>query len=159
VSNRRVVVSSSGKDLESRVDPRFGRCQFFVMVDLGSMDWNATPNTAGASTGGAGIEAAQIVSDMGIYAVLTGNIGPNAHRALKAAGIKVYVGATGTVSESIERFRRGELEEAGNASVPGHFGMGGGMGRGGGGGRGRGGGGRGGGAGRGQSNRESVWNR
>ncbi len=146
MSNRKIAVSSSGRSLDSGVDPRFGRCQFFVMVDLASMDWNATPNTAGGSSGGAGIEAAQIVSDMGVYAVLTGNIGPNAHRALKAAGIKVYVGATGTVSESIERFRRGELEEVGNATVPGHFGMG--QGRGGG--RGRGGG-QGGGLGRGRS--------
>ncbi len=143
----KIVVSSTGEDLESGVDPRFGRCQFFLMVDLDSMKYSATPNTAGASAGGAGIEAARIVSDMGVSAVLTGNIGPNAHRALNAAGIKVYVGAAGTVSESIERFKRGDFSEAGNATVPGHFGMGRGMGGGGGRGMGRGGG-RGGGRGR-----------
>lgn len=153
MSNMKVVVSSTGMELKSSVDPRFGRCQFFLVVDMDTMEYRAAPNTAGASTGGAGIEAAQMVVDMGVSAVLTGNIGPNAHRALNAAGIKVYVGAAGTVSESIERFKRGELTEAGNATVPGHFGMGGGMGRGGGGGRGRGqgGGGQGGGSGRGQS--------
>ncbi|MCK4444803.1 MAG: NifB/NifX family molybdenum-iron cluster-binding protein [Thermoplasmata archaeon] len=137
----KIVVSSTGKDLKSGVDPRFGRCQFFLVVDLDSMKYSAAPNTAGGSAGGAGIEAAQMVSGMGVSAVLTGNIGPNAHRALNAAGIKVYVGATGTVSDSIERFKRGELTEAGNATVPGHFGMGGGGGQGmgrGGGGRGRG---------------------
>ena len=155
MNKMKVVVSSTGTELKSGVDPRFGRCQFFLIVDLDSMEYSATPNTAGASSGGAGIEAAQMVTDLGASAVLTGNIGPNAHRALNAAGIKVYIGATGTVSESIERFKRGELREAGNPTVPGHFGMGGGMGRGGGqgrgAGRGRAGGGRGGGAGRGRS--------
>ena len=146
MSKTRIAVSSTGQDLSSSVDPRFGRCQFFVVVDLDSMEHRATPNSAGASAGGAGIEAAQMVSNMGVSAVLTGNIGPNAYRALAAAGIKVYIGAAGTVSKSIELFKKGELEEAGNATVPGHFGMGRGMGRGGGGGRGTG---RGGGGGRG----------
>lgn len=153
MSKRWVVVSSAGEDLRSSVDPRFGRCQFFVIVDLDTMNFSATPNPAGAAAGGAGIEAAQTVLDMGVSAVLTGNIGPNAYRALNAAGVKVYVGASGTVTESIERYKRGELAEARNATVPGHFGMGRGTGRGGGGGRGRGrgGGGRDSGLGRGDS--------
>ncbi len=135
----KIAVSSTGQGLSSSVDPRFGRCQFFLVVDLDSMEHTATTNTAGGSASGAGIEAAQIVSGMGVSAVLTGNIGPNAFQTLNAAGIKVYVGAGGTITESIERFKRGELAEAGNATVPGHFGMGRGGGRGMG--RGRGGGG------------------
>lgn len=143
MSNKRVVVSSNGEDLGSSVDPRFGRCQFFILVDLDTMNFSATPNPAEAAAGGAGVEAAQAVLDMGVSTVLTGNIGPNAFRTLDAAGVRVYPGATGTVLETVERFRRGDMKEVAKATVSDHFGMGGGRGRGGRGGGGGGGGGRG----------------
>jgi predicted Fe-Mo cluster-binding NifX family protein len=130
MAKRWVAVSSTGGDLRSNVDPRFGRCPFFVLVDLDTMNFSATPNPAGAAAGGAGVEAAQTVLDMGVLTVLTGSIGPNAFRTLNAAGVRVYPGATGTVLETVERFRSGDMKEVGEATVPDHFGMGGGRGRG-----------------------------
>jgi len=136
----KIAVTSTGNTLDSPIDPRFGRCQFFVFVDPETMEFEAAENQAMMAAGGAGPQAAQFVANKGAEAVVTGNVGPNAVSSLGAAGIKIYVGATGTVRETISLFKNGQLQEAAEATVGQHAGMGGGMGRGMGGGKGQGGG-------------------
>ncbi len=128
----KVAVSTSGTDLLSQVDPRFGRCPLYMIVDTDTMAFEVVSNTANSSAHGAGIQAAQLVATKGVKAVLTGNVGPNAYGALLASSIKVISGVTGSVMDAIERFKKGELEETGGPTVGGHFGTGGrGSGRGG----------------------------
>ena len=74
--------------------------------------------------GGAGIQAAQNISDMKAEAVITGNVGPNAFRVLSAASVKIYSGATGSIKDAIEKFKNGEYEETTGPDVGSHFGMG-----------------------------------
>jgi predicted Fe-Mo cluster-binding NifX family protein len=128
----KVCVSAAGNSLDAPVDPRFGRCPYFVIVDLETMQFEAIPNPAAGAMGGAGILAAQTIASRGVKAVITGNVGPNAFQALSAAGVRIVTGAYGTVREVVERYKRGELKEAGSPTVGWHFGMGRGMGRGGG---------------------------
>jgi predicted Fe-Mo cluster-binding NifX family protein len=127
----KICVSASAGNLEAQLDPRFGRCSYFVIVDTETMEFEAIPNTAAGAMGGAGIQAAQTVASKGVKAVVTGNVGPNAFQALSTAGIKIVVGAFGTVKEAVEKYKRGELKEASASTVREHFGMGmgGGMGR------------------------------
>ncbi len=40
----KVVVTASGPDLNSPVDPRFGRCQYFIFVDPDSLQFEAFEN-------------------------------------------------------------------------------------------------------------------
>ncbi len=128
----KVAVSTSGTDLLSQVDPRFGRCPLYMIVDTDTMAFEVVSNTANSSAHGAGIQAAQLVATKGVKAVLTGNVGSNAYGALLASSIKVISGVTGSVMDAIERFKKGELEETGGPTVGGHFGTGGrGSGRGG----------------------------
>ncbi len=124
----KIAVSSTGNTLDSPIDPRFGRCQFFVFVDPETMEFEAVENQAMMAAGGAGPQATQFITNQGAEAVITGNVGPNASSSLMAAGIKIYVGATGTVKETINRFKNGQLQEVGEATVGSHFGMGRGMG-------------------------------
>ena len=126
----KICVSASASDLDAQVDPRFGRCPYFVIVDSETMEFEAIPNTAAGATGGAGIQAAQTVAGKGTKVVVTGNVGPNAFQALSTAGIKIVIGAFGTVREAVEAYMRGELREASTSTVRGHFGMGRGTGRG-----------------------------
>ncbi len=72
-----------------------------------------------------GIQAAQLMAQKRVKAVLTGNCGPNAHQTLSAAGIDVVVGCSGTVSEVVERFKSGQLSAASAPNVASHAGMGG----------------------------------
>ena len=117
-------------NLEAQIDPRFGRCPYFVIVDSETMEFEAVPNTASGSMSGAGIQAAQTVASKGTEVLITGNVGPNAFQALSAAGIKVVTGAFGNVREVIEKYKSGGLKETSSPTVRGHYGMGRGRGRG-----------------------------
>ncbi len=126
----KIAVSAQGETLESLVDQRFGRCQYFLILDPETLNPEVVPNAANAAMGGAGIQAAQYLADRKVEVVITGNVGPNAFGTLSAAGIHVIIGVTGTVREAVERFNRGELQRTNRSNVNGHFGMGQGMGQG-----------------------------
>jgi predicted Fe-Mo cluster-binding NifX family protein len=126
----KICVSVVSNSLDSPIDPRFGRCPYFVIVDSETMQFEAIPNVASGATGGAGIQAAQTIASKGAKVLITGNVGPNAFEALSAAGIKIVTGASGTVREVVEKYKRGELGETDAPTVGGHFGMGRGRGRG-----------------------------
>ena len=125
----KIIVTSTGSSLESSVDPRFGRCQMFVIVDTETMSHKTVPNQSLNSQHGAGIGAAQSITRLNAKTIITGHIGPNAHMALSAAGIEIYTGATGTIENAIEMLKKGELVKATSPTVTGHFGQGRGKGR------------------------------
>jgi len=120
----KVAVSSNGPDLSAQVDPRFGRCQYFIVVDPDSMEFEAISNPSISASGGAGIQAAQLVAGKGVEAVLTGNCGPNAFTALQAAGIEIITGAAGTVKDVIEQYKAGQLTPTTEPTVKAKFGAG-----------------------------------
>ena len=102
----KICVTAQGNDLDSLLDPRFGRCQFFIFIDTEDLhNYEAIANTNIDATGGAGIQSAQFVVEKEIKAVLTGKVGPNAERVLKAANVDVFTDFSGTVSEVINNFK------------------------------------------------------
>ena len=126
----KICVSASSGNLDTNVDSRFGRCPYFVIVDSETMEFTAVSNDSTNAAHGAGIQAAQTVANMGASVVITGNVGPNAFNVLSASGIKIVIGASGSIREAIENFKSGQLKEVSNPTVGGHFGMGKGQGRG-----------------------------
>ncbi|MGB9727992.1 MAG: NifB/NifX family molybdenum-iron cluster-binding protein [Nitrososphaeria archaeon] len=108
----KVAVSATGGSLDSQVDPRFGRCAYFIVVDTDTMNFEAIKNTGAFEASGAGIQAAQTIVSKGVKAVVTGNVGPNAYQVLSSAGVRIFTGAYGTVKEAVERLLRGELSES-----------------------------------------------
>jgi predicted Fe-Mo cluster-binding NifX family protein len=120
----KICVTATSNSLDAPIDPRFGRCPNFVIVDSETMQFEAIPNMASGATGGAGIQAAQTIANKGAEVLITGNVGPNAFQALSAAGVKIVTGASGTVREIVEKYKKGELSETGAPTVRGHFGMG-----------------------------------
>jgi predicted Fe-Mo cluster-binding NifX family protein len=119
----RVAVTCVSDAPDAVIDPRFGRCQYFMILGPdGGIE--VVPNTAKDLGNGAGIQAAQEMIDRKVEAVITGDVGPNAYRVLSAAGIDVYVGCGGAAKDAIERYRRGDLAQATAATSPGHHGMG-----------------------------------
>ena len=134
----KVAVTAPAPSLDATVDPRFGRCAYFVVVDPETMQFEGLENANAGSPQGAGIATAQMIAGKGVEAVLTGNCGPNAYQALEAAGVKVVTGVTGTIREAVEGYRSGRYQPTSQPNVASHHGMG--MGAGGGTGRGMGGG-------------------
>jgi predicted Fe-Mo cluster-binding NifX family protein len=119
----RIAVSSTGESMDSPIDPRFGRCSYFVVVDE-SGGCKAVQNTGQALGNGAGIQAAQQIVDLGVDTVITGDVGPNAFRVLDAGNVTTYVGCAGTVGSALESYRRGELRRTSTSTSPGHHGQG-----------------------------------
>jgi predicted Fe-Mo cluster-binding NifX family protein len=58
----KIAVSSTGKNLDSQLDPRFGRCAYFLVVDSDAMQFEAYSNESASMGGGAGIQAAQFLA-------------------------------------------------------------------------------------------------
>jgi predicted Fe-Mo cluster-binding NifX family protein len=124
VNIMKLAVSSQGKNIESPVDPRFGRCAYFLIVETDDLRFEAVDNENRSLGGGAGIQSAQFVASKGAKAILTGFCGPNAVRTLSAAGIELYVVQRGTVKEAVEKYIKGELKPSEEANVADHFGLG-----------------------------------
>jgi predicted Fe-Mo cluster-binding NifX family protein len=119
----KLAITSSRTTLDAQVDPRFGRCQYFIIFDTETKQFEAVRNEAGLSGSGAGIQASQMMKDKGVEVVLTGNVGPNASSSLNAAKIGFVVGVSGTVSEAITKFQTGEYKLADKNNVAPHFGF------------------------------------
>ncbi len=126
----KIALSATAPNLDAEVDPRFGRCQYFVIVDPQSMELDAVDNSNAMAAGGAGISTAQMIASKGVEVVLTGNCGPNAYQTLSAAGIQVVTGVSGSIKDAIEAFKAGRFKSSAQPSVGSHYGMGGGMGSG-----------------------------
>jgi len=121
----KIGITSTGENLDADVDQRFGRCKYFLIVDADSMEFEVLSNENAMASGGAWIQTTQTIANKVVEAVLTGNVGPNAFQTLSAAGIKVFTGASGTIKESVEKYKKGELKETESPNVGSHSGMGG----------------------------------
>lgn len=126
----KIAVSATAPNLDAEVDPRFGRCSYFVVIDPETMEFEALENSNAMAAGGAGITTAQMVANKGVQLILTGNCGPNAYQTLSAVGVQVITGVVGRIRDAVEAYKAGKLQSSLQPSVDAHFGMGGGMGMG-----------------------------
>lgn len=147
----KLCITAAGNDINAATDAAFGRAPWFVLVDTESGATQGIENVNVQASQGAGIAAAQTMSEHCVDAVLTGRLGPKAKAALEASGVGMYEGlGSTTVAQALEQFRAGQFsgsdqaqsDTSGNTAaspgaVPGQ-GAGSGMGRGQGGGQGRG---------------------
>ena len=118
----KIAITSKGQDLDSQVDPRFGRAAYILVVDTDTMAFEVIDNKANQNAfKGAGIQAAASVGDKDAKVLLTGFCGPNAFTTLDAAGIKVANDASGTVREVVDQFNAGKFQYADAANVDGHW--------------------------------------
>ena len=134
----KIAVSAAAPGLDAEVDPRFGRCQYFVIVDLETMQFETLDNSNAMAGGGAGISTAQMIAGKGAEVVLTGNCGPNAYQTLAAAGVRVITGVSGKIKDAVESYKEGKYQPSDQPNVGDHYGAGMGSGMGGGMGMGRG---------------------
>ncbi len=123
VSGEKICVTSQGDNLNSQVDSRFGRCRYFIIADVKTLEFEAVENSNINGMGGVGVQSGQLMANKGVRAVLTGNIGPNAFQTLQAAGIEMVTGVSGTIKEAIEKYNKGEIKPNQKPSVDSHFGI------------------------------------
>lgn len=119
----KIAVTSKGNTLESEIDPRFGRCLWFLIVNVDDMTFQAITNSNMSAGGGAGVQSGQFMAEHDVECVLTGNCGPNAFSTLSAAGIKVITGVSGVVKDAVDQYSKGLLAATKGANVESHAGM------------------------------------
>ena len=119
----KIAVSASGNDLESLVNPLFGRCPYFVIVDTKDMTFEAFENLNMAVSDDAGVQSAQFVVSKGARVVITGKCGPRAVQTLLEEGIEIVVDLMGTVRQVVEKYKSGDLITTDKANVEERFGI------------------------------------
>ena len=109
----KIAVPANGENLEATISPVFGRCPYFLIIEVENKEiknFKAIKNPAAQAFGGAGIQAAQVIANEGVDTVICGNIGPNAFNALNQLGIKVYAGFSGVIKDIVDKFLKGEIQ-------------------------------------------------
>ncbi|MCF7886848.1 MAG: NifB/NifX family molybdenum-iron cluster-binding protein [Candidatus Omnitrophica bacterium] len=119
----KICITAEGGNLESKIDSRFGRAQYFLIIDTESNGLEAIQNPNVGGMGGVGVQSGQLISEKGAKVVLTGNVGPNAYKTLKAAGIEIISGISGTAKEAVEAYKQGKFKPGNGPSVDSKFGM------------------------------------
>ncbi|MFP4192110.1 MAG: NifB/NifX family molybdenum-iron cluster-binding protein [Candidatus Hydrogenedentota bacterium] len=110
----KIAITATQPNLDASIDPRFGRCPYLIEANPETLDYEALENPYAFKGGGAGVKLAQTVADRGIEHVLTGECGPNAQRALTAAGIDVITGCSGSVRDAIAWFQGSDRQTGGH---------------------------------------------
>jgi len=118
----KICITAEGNNLDSQVDPRFGRCRYFIVVDTETMQYEAIDNPNINAASGAGIQSGQLIANKQVQIVLSGNIGPNAFETLQQAGIEMVSGAVGTVRDVVEKYKKGEFKPTQGPTAKAKFG-------------------------------------
>lgn len=108
----RIIFTAETDSWKSQIDQRFGRANGFFLYDQETKEIGWYPNNENQEAGhGAGVQAAQKMSELRAEAIITGNLGPKASEILKNAGIKVYkANENETLTSAYEDFKNNTLE-------------------------------------------------
>ncbi len=118
----KIIITTSSNKTDQPFNPRFGRAAYFMCYDSETQAWSALANPAADARGGAGPQAVQFIANQGAEVVISGRYGPSAFTALEAADVKAYIATSGTVSEILQQYLAGQLEQIGKSSGPGFHG-------------------------------------
>ena len=117
-----IAITAQGKELSSEIDLRFGRAKWLIVVDTETGNLEAYNNVVNLNAAqGAGIQTGRNVAHLGVDAVITGNVGPNAFKTLNTAGVKMLLAEKQSVQDAIDSFKAGKLKEVDQANVEGHW--------------------------------------
>lgn len=109
-----VAIGARGKDMDASVDQRFGRAPFFILIDPVTQEWEPFDNPANlTSFEDIGRFAAKsLTQNQSVETVITGNCGARAFQELQKAGVKIFLGAQGTVAQAFTNWRQSKLQAA-----------------------------------------------
>ncbi len=106
-----IAITSCGENLDSKIDPRFGRAQKFIIYDLQQEAFHAVDNSINLNLAqGAGIQAAKTVIDSGAQVLISGHCGPKAFKVLNDSEIKVFHSEDVSVKDVISSYKSGKLQ-------------------------------------------------
>ncbi len=99
----KIAITSSGNSLNSTIDPRFGRCAYFVIYDTDSKSVEYIPNPNLNAQEGAGPASVQLVASRSVEKVISGEFGIKIKPLFDSLKIQmIVVKETKTIEELIE---------------------------------------------------------
>ena len=118
----KIAFTTSGDDLSSKLDSRFGRAPKFLIYDLDVDRFEVIDNKQNLNAAqGAGIQSAETVIRSGAKVLLTGDCGPKASQVLKSAGVKIFIATAESITDALEQYRSGKLSEADDRGIKGYW--------------------------------------
>jgi predicted Fe-Mo cluster-binding NifX family protein len=109
----RIAVSADDdRGLESAISHHFGRCPYFVLIDLDSSqitDAQTIPNPFYAAHQPGQVPA--FIKSQGADLMLAGGMGRRAIAFFEQHGIRTVTGATGSVRSALESYLAGSLQD------------------------------------------------
>ncbi|NOX71648.1 MAG: hypothetical protein GXO64_03030 [Candidatus Micrarchaeota archaeon] len=118
----KIAITSGTDSIEGNVDQRFGRCKYFIVVDVENGEirkWEAIENIGASQSHGAGTQAAQQIGNAGPEVLITGNLGPNAANILGQLPLRIYQ-ASGSIRDALRDFSSGKLKPITGETAPAH---------------------------------------
>ncbi len=109
----KIALSSSGKSINSNLSETFGRCPYFLIVEIENKEikkMEVVENIIRNQTGGVGVSVAQMIVEKGVDVLITKNVGPRALDVLEQFKVDIFNGS-GSAEENIQKFIEGKLKK------------------------------------------------
>ncbi len=95
----KILITAKDKTLDSDIDPRFGRCKYFILYE--NEDFEVIENKGNKEQHGAGIKAAEQAINLKPDIIITGRLGPNSSSVLAQTGIQIH-SSEGNIRKAIK---------------------------------------------------------
>ncbi|MFA5048147.1 MAG: NifB/NifX family molybdenum-iron cluster-binding protein [Patescibacteria group bacterium] len=102
----KIAISSASENLNGNIAETFGRCPYFIIVDIENGKIGKTEiikNESAEQSSGAGMATAKLVAEKGVTTVITKSVGPRALDVLKQFNIEI-IEAEGKINKALEKF-------------------------------------------------------
>jgi predicted Fe-Mo cluster-binding NifX family protein len=112
---RFAISTEDNKGLDRIVSQHFGRCPYFVLVEVENeaiMEVKAVDNPYFAEHGPG--QVPEYIASLGADVMISGGMGRRANVFFDKYGIRTATGAGGTVQEALSSFQYGKLSAGGN---------------------------------------------
>jgi predicted Fe-Mo cluster-binding NifX family protein len=87
----KVAITSTGNNLESKLDQRFGRCSFFVIYDSETQGMEFIPNPNKDAEEGAGPASVHLVASRNVSKIISGEFGIKIKSLLDSLKIQMII--------------------------------------------------------------------
>ena len=106
---RNLIIAIPLDEAKQGVCVSFGRAPYYLFHNTDTGTTDTFQNPAAQASGGAGIQAAQFVTDHGSNALITVRLGQNASEVLLAAGVAIYKSTQVTAEDNLKLLKEGKL--------------------------------------------------
>jgi len=113
----KIAISATGRSLDSKIDAKFERCKFFLILDIEKNSLLSFENKTKDRPREIGGTIGPLIAKEGIDTVIASDIGPRAFDIFKENGIKVYQ-TKGIVENAVRLLKEGKLKELTKPTVP-----------------------------------------